>query len=91
MRTILPARTRCHAGPIAEEMFDMPAIDRETAAREPYGELIRTLAQETGLQPEYIRELYERELAQLGANARLTGFLSVLAGRNVRLALRDAH
>ncbi len=69
----------------------MPATDPETAAREPHGEVIQALAQETGLQPEYIRELYERELAQLEANARLTGFLSVLACRNVRLAVRDAH
>ncbi len=76
---------------MAEEVPDMPATDPEIAVQGPQGEVIQTLAQETGLRPEYIQQLYERELAQLEANARVTGFLSVLACRNVRLALRDAH
>jgi hypothetical protein len=49
---------------------------------------IEALAQDTGADLALVIELYERELAHLEATATVRGFLPVLAGRNVRIALR---
>ena len=54
-----------------------------------HGSAIEALARETGAEPAKIQELYERELADLEATAKVRGFLSVLASRNVRAALRQ--
>jgi hypothetical protein len=48
---------------------------------------VEKLARDMGAELALVRELYERELTQLEANAKVRGFLSVLAGRKVRLAL----
>jgi hypothetical protein len=53
-----------------------------------HGSVIEELARETGREPARVKELYERELAHLEANATVRGFLSVLACRSVRMALR---
>ena len=62
----------------------------EQAAPEatPHGATIDALARETGTEPAKVQELYEREFADLEATATVRGFLSVLATRHVRAALR---
>ncbi len=52
-----------------------------------HGSVIESLARETGTEPARVQAMYEQELAQLEANSRVRGFLSVLASRNVREAL----
>ena len=51
---------------------------------------VEALAREMGAELALVTELYERELAQLQASAKVRGFLSVLTGRKVRMVLR-AH
>jgi hypothetical protein len=74
------------AEPIADKRSDsLSANDRYAVER-----LARDMDAELAL----VRELYERELTELEANAKVKGFLLVLAGRKVRLALcahRAAH
>jgi hypothetical protein len=67
----------------------MQARDQQALASAQHGATIEALARETGSEPAYVRELYERELAQLESNAKVRGFLSVLACRNVRMVLRE--
>jgi hypothetical protein len=69
----------------------MQAGDREGPASAQHGSVIEALARETGREPAHVRELYERELADLEANAKVRGFLSVLACRKVRMALGETH
>jgi hypothetical protein len=64
---------------------DEPAAPE--AAR--HGATIEALARETGTEPAKVQELYEREFADLEATATVRSFLSVLASRNVRAALRQ--
>jgi hypothetical protein len=52
---------------------------------------IETLARETRTEPVYVRQLFERELAALTAQAKVHGYLLVLASRNVRAALAKAR
>jgi hypothetical protein len=66
----------------------MQAGDQEGSAAALHGSTIEALARETGSEPVEVRDLYERELAHLEANAKVRGFLSILACRNVRVALR---
>jgi hypothetical protein len=51
---------------------------------------VEALAQEMGAELALVSELYEHELAQLEASAKVRGYLSVLTGRKVRMVLR-AH
>jgi hypothetical protein len=67
----------------------MQAGEQDGAASAQHGSTIEALARETGGEPARVRELYERELAQLEAHAKVRGFLSVLACRKVRVALRE--
>ncbi len=53
--------------------------------------IVEALVRDTGREAAYIKELYEREFAKLGANAKVRAFLSVLAYRNVRTALCKTH
>jgi Protein of unknown function (DUF3562) len=69
----------------------MQAHDQEALASAQYGSTIEALARETGSEPAHVRELYERELAHLESNAKVRGFLSVLACRNVRMVLRETY
>ena len=55
------------------------------------GSAIEALARDMGAEPAFVKELYERELAQLEVNAKVRGFLSVLACRNVRMVLRKTR
>ena len=55
------------------------------------GSAIEALARDMGAEPAFVKELYERELAHLEVNAKVRGFLSVLACRNVRMALRKTR
>jgi len=66
----------------------MQAEEEEAPLSALYGAAIGDLARETGLDPEHVKALYERELAQLEANAKVRGFLPVLASRKVRMVLR---
>lgn len=68
--------------------MDIQASDREGPVTAQHGSVIEELARETGREPARVKELYERELAHLEANATVRGFLSVLACRSVRMALR---
>lgn len=52
---------------------------------------IDALARETHADPSRVRELYERELAELGAHAKVVGYLPVLARRNVKATLRHGR
>jgi hypothetical protein len=76
---------------ITEGMSDMQARDQEIPAPAQHGSTIEALARETGSAPAHVKELYECELAHLESNAKVRGFLSVLALRNVRMVLRDAY
>jgi Protein of unknown function (DUF3562) len=67
----------------------MPVRDKETSTSVRHGSVIDDLARETGAETSHVRELYEYELAQLEVNAKVRGYLSVLACRNVRMALRE--
>ena len=50
--------------------------------------VIDALAKKTHTQRNVVKRLYETELAALSAEARVTGFLSVLACRRVKEVLR---
>jgi hypothetical protein len=50
---------------------------------------IESLAREMNAEPSYVRELFEQEFAELEANAKVRGYLHVLASRNVRTALQS--
>lgn len=52
---------------------------------------IAAIARETGLEQRLIKELYEREWAELAAHATVRNFISMLAARNVRVALSRQH
>jgi hypothetical protein len=69
----------------------MQAGDHEARVSEPHTSTIEALAQQTGASPERVKTLFERELAELEATAKVQGFLSVLAFRNVKLMLREPH
>jgi hypothetical protein len=69
----------------------MQARDQQAPTSAQHGSTIEALARETGSEPAHVRELYEREFAHLESNAKVRGFLSVLACRNVRMVLRDAY
>ncbi len=68
----------------------MRTDDRPRAVTTRDESIIDTLARETGGEPAHIRELYEREMSQLEATAKVHGFLSLIACRNVRMAMRHA-
>jgi predicted short-subunit dehydrogenase-like oxidoreductase (DUF2520 family) len=69
----------------------MQADNQEGPASAQHASIIEALARETGGEPAHVRELYERELTHLEANAKVRGFLSVLACRSVRMALRETY
>ena len=71
--------------------MDIQAGNREGSVTAQHGSVIEQLARETGGEPAHVKELYERELAHLEANAKVRGFLSVLACRSVRMALRESY
>jgi hypothetical protein len=73
-----------------EDTLYMQADDRESSRSSADGSAIETLARETGSELAYVKELYEREFAQLEATATVKGFLSLLAYRNVRVELRKS-
>jgi hypothetical protein len=65
----------------------MNAGDRDDPASGQDRSIVEALARETGREAAQVKELYEREFAKLEANAKVRGFLSILAYRNVRTAL----
>ena len=69
----------------------MQAGDQKGPESAQHGSIIERLALETGSEPAHVRDLYERELAQLEATAKVRRFLSVLACRNVRMELREKY
>ena len=71
--------------------LDIQVGYREGPVTAHHGSVIEELARETGREPARVKELYERELAHLEANAKVRGFLTVLACRRVRMALRETY
>jgi hypothetical protein len=61
----------------------------EVPGSTPHGSAIDALVRETGSEPAQVKELYERELAQLEATAKVKGFINLLVSSNVRKALRE--
>ena len=84
-------KRNCGTTGYAGGSLDIQAGDREGAVTAQYGSVIEELARETGREPARVKELYELELAHLEANAKVRGFLSVLACRSVRMALRETY
>jgi hypothetical protein len=66
---------------MAANVERVPELARRQAA-------IESLARELNAEPEHVRELFEQELAELEVNAKVRGYLHVLASRNVREALQ---
>ena len=52
---------------------------------------VEALAREMRTEAAQIQPLYDKALARLEANAKVRGYLVVLAGKNVRSALREAR
>jgi hypothetical protein len=69
----------------------MNADKQSSRASARHGSVIEALARETGGEPERVRELYEHELARLEGTATVRGFITLIACRNVRMALRDSR
>jgi hypothetical protein len=67
----------------------MRADEPELPGSTQHGSAIDDLVRETGSEPAQVKELYERELAQLQATAKVRGFINLLVSRNVRKALRE--
>jgi hypothetical protein len=67
----------------------MRADEPELPGSTQHGSAIDDLVRETGSEPAQVKELYERELAQLEATAKVRGFINLLVSRNVRKALRE--
>ena len=65
----------------------MNAGDRDGPASAQDTSIVEALARETGRDAAQVKVLYEREFAKLEATAKVRGFLSILAYRNVRTAL----
>ena len=65
----------------------MRALHQKTSDAARHQSAIDALAREARVEPSHVSELYERELARLGANAKVLGYLFVLARRNVKAAL----
>jgi hypothetical protein len=83
-RTVHSVRMESHY----EHEVAKPPADKQSdslSANDRYA--LQALARDMGAELASVRQLYERELTQLEANAKVKGFLSVLAGRKVRLAL----
>jgi hypothetical protein len=68
----------------------MRADEPELTGSTQHGSAIEALARETGREPAQVKELYERELAQLEATAKVRGFINLLVSRKVRKALRES-
>jgi Protein of unknown function (DUF3562) len=52
---------------------------------------VDALARETRTEPAYVRRLYDEVLAELEANAKIRGYIAVLACKGVKTALRAAR
>ena len=65
----------------------MHAADPGTTQPARHQSTIEALAREMRVEPARVRHLFERELAQLEAQAKVRAYLLVLACRNVRIAL----
>jgi hypothetical protein len=66
----------------------MQTSDQAAPEAAHHAATLEALARETATEPAKVQELYEREVADLEATATVKGFISVLASRNVRAALR---
>ncbi len=65
----------------------MNAGDRDGPTSGQETSIVEALARKTGREAAHVKELYECEFARLEANAKVRGFLSILAYLNVRTAL----
>jgi Protein of unknown function (DUF3562) len=70
-------------------IMDESSAQRFESAR--HQSTVDALARETRTEPAYVRQLYDKVLADLEANARIRGYLAVLAGKGVKTALRAAR
>ena len=48
---------------------------------------VATLAQETRTSPEVVKDLYQQEVATVGAAAKVRNFIGIIAGRRVKQRL----
>jgi Protein of unknown function (DUF3562) len=69
----------------------MNAGDHDGPASEQDTSIVEALARETGREAAHVKELYEREFAKLEATAKVHGFLSIFAYRNVRTTLNNTR
>ena len=53
----------------------------------PSNSPIATLAERTRTPPEVVRDLYDQEVAALGASAKVRNFIPIIAGRRVKQRL----
>lgn len=65
----------------------MPSVIRPPA-RLGKPEIAEAIAKETETSVEEVERLYERELSELAAEAKITQYLDVLASKRVRMKLR---
>jgi hypothetical protein len=56
-----------------------------------YDQIIETLAKETAVPVERVREIYESECSRLDADARVKTYVSVIATRLARNALQSTN
>ena len=66
----------------------MQVRDEKAVESARHQSTIEALAHETRTELSHVRQLYDQALARLEANAKVRGYLSVLARRTVRTALR---
>ena len=79
------------AGPKAAGIKNMAVNDATASEAARHQSAVEALARETGTEPGRVRQLYDAALARLEANAKVRGYLSVLAGRNVRSSILKAR
>ncbi|HEX7116598.1 MAG TPA: DUF3562 domain-containing protein [Steroidobacter sp.] len=65
----------------------MPSVIRPPARPGKF-EVAEAIARETETSVEEVERLYERELSELAAEAKITQYLDVLASKRVRMKLR---
>ena len=87
-RITLVGRDRAETGKERWEQMTMRLTNAKVYESARHQSTVEALARETRTEPAYVRQLYEKALAELEANAKIRGYLAVLAGKGVRTALR---
>jgi Protein of unknown function (DUF3562) len=69
----------------------MAAAIQPSASSAKHDQIIETIAKETDVAVERVREIYESERSRLDADARVKTYVSVIATRLVRNALQSTN